>query len=174
MSDLRYPIGSFQMPAHFDAESRKTSIAHLEAAPSKLKLAVAHLTETQLDTPYRPEGWTVRQVVHHLADAHMNGYVRFKLALTEEHPTIRTYEEKEWSEQKDAREAPIDFSLSLLISLHGRWVHMLRELPATAWSRTLNNPDMGDLTVDGLLAIYAWHGQHHVAHITTLRERSGW
>lgn len=174
MSDLRYPIGPFQMPGRFDAKIREAFIAQIEAAPANLKQAVADLTDSQLDTPYRPDGWTVRQVVHHLPDSHINAYVRFKLALTEDHPTIKTYEEKAWSEQKDAREAPIEPSLALLSSLHERWVPMLRELPETAWGRSLNNPDMGDMTVDVLLAIYSWHGQHHVAHITSLRARNGW
>ncbi len=174
MSDLRYPIGPFQMPGSFDATIREASIAQIEAAPANLKQAVADLTDSQLDTPYRPDGWTVRQVVHHLPDSHINAYVRFKLALTEDHPTIRTYEEKAWSELQEAREAPIESSLSLLSSLHEVWVPMLRGLPESAWSRSLKNPDMGDMTVDVLLAIYSWHGQHHVAHITSLRARNGW
>jgi uncharacterized damage-inducible protein DinB len=146
----------------------------IAATPARLRAAVAGLSESQLDTPYREGGWTVRQVVHHLPDSHINSYVRFKLAITEHQPTIKTYEEAAWAETLEARTAPIDISLDLLDALHARWVLFLRSLSAEDFQRTLNHPEHGLMTVDALLALYAWHGPHHIAHITGLRARKGW
>jgi uncharacterized damage-inducible protein DinB len=135
---------------------------------------VKGLTDAQLDTPYRPQGWTVRQVVHHLSDSHLNAYVRFKLAITEEEPTIKTYEEKLWSELDDARTAPIEMSLALLEALHKRWVLFLKSLTPSNFARKFRHPELGIMNLDALLRLYAWHGRHHVAHISSLRERMGW
>lgn len=173
MEDLRYPIGSFSPPGDLDGEARKTLIDQIAAAPARLREAVAGLDDARLDTPYRPGGWTVRQVVHHLPDSHANAYVRFKLALTEETPTIGTYDEAAWAELGDSR-APIALSLDLLEALHERWVLLLRSLAPRDFARTLHHPEFEDLlSLDVLLALYAWHGRHHVAHITSLVERMG-
>ncbi|HLI30711.1 MAG TPA: putative metal-dependent hydrolase, partial [Terriglobia bacterium] len=146
----------------------------IEEVPARLRAAVKGLSDAQLDTPYREGGWTVRQVVHHLADSHMNSYVRFRLALTESEPTIKTYDQTRWAELRDARTAPVEPSLALLESLHKRWVLLLKSLEAADFSRTFRHPDRGTMTLDQNLALYAWHGRHHVAHITSLRERMGW
>jgi uncharacterized damage-inducible protein DinB len=131
------------------------------------------LSEQQLETPYRDGGWTVRQVVHHVADSHVNSYVRFKLAMTEEEPTIKPYMEDRWAELADSK-SPVEVSLSLLDSLHKRWNLLLRSFQSSDWQRTFRHPEMGLLTLDQTLALYSWHGRHHVAHITTLRDRMGW
>jgi hypothetical protein len=172
--DLRYPIGEFKFEGPITDEQRQALINQIEEAPAKLRSAVAGLTEEQLNTPYRPGGWTVRQVVHHVPDSHLNSYMRFKLAMTEEEPTIRTYYEDRWAELDDARNAPIDISLNLLDSLHRRWVLFLRSFKGKDFERTFQHPDWGLVSVDKSLATYAWHGRHHVAHITSLRERMGW
>jgi uncharacterized damage-inducible protein DinB len=135
---------------------------------------VKGLSAQQLDTPYREGGWTVRQVVHHVPDSHLNSYIRFKLALTEEEPTIRPYMEDRWAELPEARTAPIELSLSLLEDLHKRWILMLRAIQPTEWKRTFRHPEIGPMTLEKNLALYAWHGRHHVAHVTALRERMGW
>jgi hypothetical protein len=172
--DLRYPIGGFQPVQELTEDERASCISQIEETPARLAAAVARLTEGQLDTRYRPGGWTVRQVVHHLADSHMNAFTRFKLALTESEPTIKTYEESLWAELADTRIPPIEPSLALVENLHKRWVILLHSLSATDWSRKFRHPAWGLATVDFLLAQYAWHGRHHVAHITSLRERCGW
>jgi hypothetical protein len=146
----------------------------IAAVPANLRAAVDGLDDTQLDTRYRPGGWTVRQVVHHVPESHMNAYIRFKLAVTEDVPTIGTYEEGEWGELEDARRAPVELSLSLLEALHARWVLWLGSLGSDVFSRRFYHPEMGEMDVDTLLQLYAWHGPHHVAHITSLRERMGW
>lgn len=174
MSDLRYPIGKFQPVAQVSEPDRQLYISEIEKAPGQLRAAVEGLTAPQLDTPYRPGGWTVRQVVHHVADSHMNAYVRHKLALTEQEPTIKPYDEKRWAELEDYRITPLETSLALLECLHQRWVGLLRALGPDHFSRTFRHPELGVMTVDKNLALYAWHGRHHVAHITSLRERSGW
>ena len=174
MTDLRYPVGPFQHRPNASAADRAGWIDEIRGAPALLRDAVRGLDDARLDTPYRDGGWTVRQVVHHLPDSHMNAYVRFRLALTEEAPTIRPYAEARWAELEDARTLPPDVSLALLDALHDRWVTLLRSLPDDAWSRTLNHPESGVHTLDWLLALYAWHGRHHVAHVTSLRERMGW
>ena len=172
--DLRYPVGPFAFEGTLTADERKKLINQIAETPERMRAAVAGLSETQLDTPYRPEGWTVRQVVHHVPDSHLNSYMRFKLALTEDHPTIRAYDENLWANLDDARTAPIDISLDLLESLHRRWVLFLRSFKTEDFARTFNHPDLGTVSVDKNLALYAWHGRHHVAHITSLRERMGW
>ena len=144
------------------------------ALPQALRTAVSGRSDAQLDTPYRPEGWTVRQVVHHVVDSHMNAYTRFRLALTEDNPTIKPYDEAKWADLLDARTMPIGISLDLLDRLHERLVHLLRATKDTDFQRTLQHPENGPMTMDTLLAIYAWHGSHHTAHITGLRERMKW
>lgn len=172
--DLRYPIGPFQYDGpHTDAQ-RQRLIAQIEEAPAKLRAAVEGLSAQQLETPYRPGGWTVRQVVHHLPDSHLNSYIRFRVALTEEGPTIKPYYEDRWAELDDARHAPIDISLTLLESLHRRWVLLLRALTGEELARTFLHPELGLVSLDKNVSLYAWHGRHHVAHITSLRERMGW
>ena len=175
MDDLRYPIGRFEFSGKETAESRARSIAEIAATPGHLRAAVSDLSPTQLDTPYRQNGWSVRQVVHHLPDSHLNAYTRFKLALTENEPTIKPYDEARWAELPDVLATPVDTSLTLLECLHRRWVLLLRELSPSDLSRRFKHPEHGRLiTLDETLAMYAWHGRHHVAHITSLRDRMGW
>jgi DinB superfamily len=170
---LRFPIGEFEFQAAPSPESRPALILEIEETPAQLNAAVKGLSDIQLDTPYRPQGWTVRQVVHHLPDSHMNSFVRLKLALAEDKPTIRAYNEAAWALLPDAA-APIAFSLSLLEHLHERWVYLWRRLTTDDWDRLFYHPELGDMRVDELLALYAWHGKHHVAHISRLRDREGW
>ena len=174
MTDLRYPIGPFKMAGEITEVERERWIQEIAETPAKLRMAVAGLSAPQLDTPYWPGGWTVRQVVHHLPDSHLNSYVRFRLALTEDSPTIKAYHEDRWAELEDARNAPIEFSLTLLESLHQRWVLLLRSLNATDFARTFRHPELGIVSLDKNLSLYGWHGRHHVAHITTLREQMKW
>jgi uncharacterized damage-inducible protein DinB len=172
--DLRYPVGQFDNSEPITAESRNKFIDEIEETPRGLRDAVAGLTDEQLETPYRPGGWTVRQVVHHLPDSHLNSYMRFKLAATEEQPLIRTYHEERWAELSDARTGPIDISLDLLETLHRRWVLFLRSLSEQELARTFQHPEWGSVDLSKAIAMYAWHGRHHVAHITALRERMSW
>jgi len=172
--DLRYPVGKLTWPEQVSERDREEFIQQIEEAPAKLRAAVQGLTEQQLDAPYRVGGWTVRQVVHHLPDSHMNAYVRFKLALTEDQPLVKTYEQDRWAELVDAKTAPIESSLTLLESLHARWVMLLKSLRAADFQRTLKHPELGEVNLDRSLGLYAWHGCHHVAHITSLRERMGY
>jgi hypothetical protein len=172
--DLRYPIGKFTYPARASMDDVQRAIERIAALPHEMRSAVAGLTTTQLDTPYRPEGWTVRQVVHHVPDSHMNAYVRTKLALTESDPTIRPYDERLWAKLPDTVDTPIEVSLSLLDALHDRWTRLLRSCGADAFDRPLRHPEVGPLTLGLLIMQYGWHGDHHVAHITRLREREGW
>jgi uncharacterized damage-inducible protein DinB len=176
MSDdaQRYPVGSFRYAGAMDDAQRAAAIVAIGETPERLRAAVSGLSPVQLGTPYREGGWTVRQVVHHVPDSHMNAYTRFKLAVTEDRPTIKPYDEAQWAELADGRDAPIEPSLTLLTALHERWVLFLRSMPAPAWSRMFLHPERGEMTVDELLALYAWHGRHHVAHITSLRERMRW
>jgi uncharacterized damage-inducible protein DinB len=174
MTDLRYPIGRAEMEPALTPERRRELIGQLEAMPDRLREAVAGLNAEQLDTPYRPGGWTVRQVIHHVPDSHLNAYIRCKWALTEDQPTIKTYEEARWAELPDSRSAPIEVSLALLENLHRRWVALLRALPAADFARSIQHPEWGLVNLDQLLGLYAWHGRHHVAHVTALRERMGW
>ena len=175
MTDLRYPIGNFSYDGVMTDARRAACVARIAAAPAALRAAVAGLTDAQLDTPYRPGGWTVRQVVHHVPDSHLNAYVRIRLALTEDTPTIKPYEEARWAELPDARTLPVEASLALLEGLHVRWVALLRGLGAVDGARQFHHPEHGRLiTIDELIAMYAWHGEHHVAHVTSLRARNGW
>jgi uncharacterized damage-inducible protein DinB len=172
--DPAYPIGRFKSPAKVDAKARAGFIQEIAETPVLLRRAVERLDDVQLDTRYRPGGWTVRQVVHHLPDSHLNAYVRLKLALTESGPTIRPYDETLWAELPEARTGPIALSLDLLEALHRRWVAAMKALPAESFERIYQHPEMGTMSLDQMLALYAWHGPHHVAQITTLAEREGW
>lgn len=173
--DLRYPVGKFTSPsAALAADQRRELIDQIAATPAGMREAVAGLNESQLDTPYRDGGWSVRQVVHHVPDSHMNAYTRVKLALTEEQPTIKPYDEAAWAKLNDVRDTPIETSLVLLETLHKRWDTILRAMTDADFKRTLIHPDMGVMTLDAVVAMYAWHGRHHVGHITSLRARSGW
>ncbi|HLV88005.1 MAG TPA: bacillithiol transferase BstA [Candidatus Sulfotelmatobacter sp.] len=174
MNDLRYPIGKFHYAGPSTEAQKQRFIEDIASTPANLRAAVEGLSEAQLVTPYRPGGWTVRQVVHHVPDSHLNSYVRFKLALTEEEPTIKPYAEDRWAKLADTTSTPIEVSLSLLDSLHDRWVRLLRSLNAEQWMRTFRHPELGVMTLEKTLGVYSWHGQHHVAHITSLREREGW
>jgi len=173
-TDVRYPIGRFNRPDSLDDAQRRRAIDAIAAAPAELRAAVAGLSDAQLDTPYRPGGWTVRQVVHHVPDSHLNAYVRFKLGLTEDEPTIKPYEEARWAELPDSLETPVETSLVLLERLHDRWVRLLRWMTAEHFARRIRHPEMGVLRLDQVLALYEWHGKHHVGHVTSLRERMGW
>lgn len=171
MDDLRYPIGPFEPGPSPDAAKRVELISQLADAPSQLRSAVADLSRTQLDTPYRLGGWTVRQVVHHLADAHVNWYARTRRALTEDNPTIQPFDEAIWAELPDARTGPVEPSLALLDGLHARWVELFRSLNEQQWNRTMNHPDRGILALGAILPMLVWHMRHHTAHITELRQR---
>jgi uncharacterized damage-inducible protein DinB len=155
-------------------DQRRSAIDAIAGTPSKLRSAVRGLNDAQLDTPYRPDGWTVRQVVHHVPDSHANAYTRFKLALTETEPTIKPYDEAAWAKLDDTRTTPIETSLAMMDALHDRWVRLLQSLGAADFARTLNHPENGIMNLDQLLALYAWHGEHHVAHIAGLRSRNNW
>jgi hypothetical protein len=174
MEDLRYPIGSFAVDSEFNAEKRAVCIADIEGAPKVLEEAVTGLSESQLASTYRPGGWTIHQVVHHVADSHMNGFVRLKLALTEDSPAIKLYNQPKWAELADVQLAPISVSLTLLRSLHARWASLLRSMQPQDFARTVQHPELGSLALDVNVQLYAWHGKHHVAHITSLRDREGW
>ena len=175
MEDLRYPIGQFRYEGEPDQRRREQWIEEIAATPANLRAAVAGLAPHQLDTPYRDKGWTVRQVVHHLPDSHLNAYTRIKLALTEDVPVIRPYEEARWAELPDGRAGPIELSLNLLESLHQRWVLLLRQLTPADFHRQYVHPQRSQpFELQETLALYAWHGRHHVAHIASLRRRNGW
>jgi DinB superfamily len=172
--DLRYPIGEFKCDTQPSAAEITQFISDIEEVPARLRAALAGLSEQQLETPYRPGGWTVRQVAHHLSESHMNGYVRVKLALTEDNPTIKPYDEARWAETPDVRDTPIAASLTLLEALHQRWVILLKALGPSDFARAFTHPESGLWTIGRYVALYSWHGKHHVAHITSLRERMGW
>ncbi len=174
MNDPRYPIGKPELKSQYTPQERKTFLDQIAAAPSRLRDAVAGLSEKQLDTPYRDGGWKVRQVVHHVPDSHLNAYIRTKLALTESEPTIKPYDEAAWATLADTKTVPVETSLSLLEALHARWVALLASLDDAAWARTFRHPELGVVPLEKNLALYAWHGRHHVAHVTSLRERMGW
>jgi uncharacterized damage-inducible protein DinB len=171
--DLRYPIGRSDTTTPLAPGVRAQRIDAIAAAPAQLRLAVAGLSDDQLDTPYRPGGWTVRQTVHHVADSHMNAFIRFRLGLTEEKPTIKPYDEAAWAELPDMR-LPIEVSLHLLEALHERWAHLLRTVPSSSFERLIFHPENGPMTLDAMVSMYSWHGRHHTAHITSLRQRQGW
>jgi uncharacterized damage-inducible protein DinB len=174
MRDPRYPIGPFTAPSEFTPALRREYIEQIASAPAWLRAAVDGLTEPYLNRPYRDEGWTVAQVVHHVADSHLNAYVRFKLAATEDNPPVKAYNETRWAEFADSKRADVRCSLDILTGLHQRWVEFLRGLTDEEFSRTYNHSVMGPVSLDHALAMYAWHGRHHTAHITALRERMGW
>jgi hypothetical protein len=174
LDDLRYPIGRFTPPASSMAGIREANIQTLRLLPERLRAAVAGLNDAQLDTPYREGGWTVRQVVHHIADSHANGYVRFKLALTEDWPTIKTYDQDAWANLSDSLWLPIDGSLTFVEALHGRWVALLEALTDEDFRKGYINPEKGRQNLAHALAMYDWHSRHHTAHITGLRKRMGW
>jgi uncharacterized damage-inducible protein DinB len=173
MSDLQYPVGKFSPEENLTDERRGELIGQIADAPARLREALKGLDGRQLDTPYRDGGWTVRQVTHHLADSHLNAYVRFKLAMTEDFPTIKPYDQKLWAETADAR-GPVESSVELLDALHQRWVALLKSMSATDFKRRLKHPEMGEVVLEKYLGMYAWHGRHHVAHITALRGRMRW
>lgn len=172
--DLRYPIGRFVYPERARAVDVERAIDRIEQLPGAMRGAVAGLSSPQLDTPYRDGGWTVRQVVHHVPDSHLNAYIRTKLALTEDDPEIRPYDEQRWAMLVDTVRTPAETSLALLDALHGRWVTLLRATQPDEFQRPLRHPEIGALTLGLLILQYGWHGDHHVAHITRLREREGW
>lgn len=172
--DLRYPVGRYKAPTEITREQRAAWIDEIDALPGRLREAINGLDETQLDTPYRPGGWTVRQVVHHYPDSHLNSYGRFRLALTEETPMIKTYEEAAWAELPDAKSGPVEVSLSLLDALHRRWVMLLRSMTDEQFKRSFRHAEWGEIALEWSVGLYAWHSRHHVAQIRGLREREGW
>ena len=174
LEELRYPVGRLEMRPELSPAERAGCVDTVAALPDALRAEVAGLDDERLDTPYRPGGWTVRQVVHHLPDSHMNSYVRFKLAVTEDEPTITTYEEAQWAEMPDAKNGPVELSLQLLEALHDRWIAFLRTLDDAGWRRTFIHPELGKMTLEQLVQVYCWHSRHHLAHITRLKERMGW
>ena len=174
MDDLRYPVGKFHHESDVTLDQRRAWIRQIADAPAALRQAVDGLNDEQLETPYRPDGWTIRQVVHHVPESHMNAYIRYKLALTEDNPTIKPYDETAWSKVADTARTPINVSLALLDALHTRWVILLESLGEADFARPLIHPERGQITLDWMLQLYAWHGRHHVAHITSLKNRRGW
>ena len=172
--DLRYPIGKFDLQADISPSQLELALQAIESLPQDLQNAVSGLSDAQLDTPYRPGGWTVRQVVHHLADSHLNAYIRFRLALTEDEPTIKPYNENAWAHLTDAEQAPLAPSLQILEGLHTRWVLLLRSLTQAQLHREFMHPENGLMRLDKSIGSYGWHSRHHLAHITRLRERMGW
>ncbi len=174
MTDLRFPIGEYAPPKTIALDLIREWTGTLERAPRQYRQAVTGLSEEQLDTPYRPDGWTVRQVVHHVPDSHFNAYARFKLALTENEPTVKPYDEAAWAELEDGRTGPVGASLDMLEGLHSRWVRMLRAMTPEDFAKRFNHPERGVIRLDWTLGLYAWHCDHHLAHITGLRERNGW
>jgi hypothetical protein len=173
-NDPRFPVGRFSKPAAYTPELRSQFLAELEELPSALRSAVAVLSDEQLDEPYREGGWTVRQVVHHLADSHMNSYLRSKFALSQDNYTVQPYPESIWAEYEDAAKAPVEMSLAILEGMHARWVRWLRGLPEEAFSKPFYHPENGQMDLNMVTALYSWHGRHHVAHITELRKQKGW
>jgi uncharacterized damage-inducible protein DinB len=171
---VRYPIGDFGLDPEVTSAKRRQWIRQMDEMPERLAQTLAGLTEAQLATPYREGGWTPRQVVHHLADAHLNGFARFKLALTEDVPAIKTYEEALWAQTADGRDAPAELSLGLLAALHARWTILLESLPEAQFARAFSHPDRGLMTIDKAIQLYAWHGLHHTAHVAAFRARRGW
>ncbi|HEY0051585.1 MAG TPA: putative metal-dependent hydrolase [Pyrinomonadaceae bacterium] len=172
--DLRFPIGKFSFDAANAASGRVESIQIIEELPVRLRQAIAGFNDEQLQTPYRDGGWTIHQLIHHIADSHMNSFIRFKLALTEDKPTIKTYEEADWAETTDVSGVTADISLKLLDALHERWFILLASLSDEAFTRELNHPEHGLINLEYLTALYAWHSRHHTAHITNLREKMNW
>jgi len=172
--DLRFPVGDFKAPASYSDSQRAAMLQDIADLPSKLRAAVAGLNDQQLDTPYRDGGWTVRQTVHHVADSHVNSYIRVRFAATEINPTIMPYPEAVWAELADAKHAPVESSLQILEGLHSRWVTLFQSFKPEDWNRTMFHPERGKLDMNVILALYSWHSKHHVAHITELRKRKSW
>lgn len=172
--DLRYPIGRPERLSSLTPEARRAGIDTIAGLPAALRAAVDGLSDAQLDTPYREGGWTVRQLVHHVADSHMHAFLRTRFALAQDNPPILAYDEAKWAELPDMRVMPPDVSLRLLDALHERWAHLLRATPDASFSRTIQHPENGPMTVDSIVNVYSWHGKHHTAHVTALRERMGW
>jgi len=172
--DQRYPVGKYQKPEAVSAKQREGFVQEIDALSRNLQAAVLGLNAAQIDTPYRDGGWTVRQVVHHLADSHMNAVIRFKLALTEHEPVVKPYDEKAWAELPDSKTSPVELSLAIIEALHARWIACIRGQSAEKFDLTFRHPERGIMTLNELLALYAWHSRHHVAHIVRLRERMGW
>lgn len=173
MTDLRYPVGRLEYDEDVNAGKRTAWIRQIAEAPAALRAAISGLTEVQLDRPYRPDGWSVRQLVHHVADSHLNAYIRFKWTLSEQNPTIKPYDQQAWANLADTRLTPVAVSLDLLDAVHTRWGVLLESLKADDWARPLTHPENGSMTLDRLLQLYAWHSRHHVAHVTELRRREG-
>ena len=171
---LKYPIGRFRSNQELTSAERNTCISEIEACPALLEAAVQGLSADQLQTPYREGGWTVQQLVHHIFDSHVNAYIRFRLALTETNPRITAYKEAEWAKLSDSERVPASVSLALVKGLHLRWVVMLNSMSDNDFARTLDHPENGLMTLNTMVQLYAWHGKHHVRHITALRERMGW
>jgi uncharacterized damage-inducible protein DinB len=174
MTDLRYPTGKFEWKGSNSPGERKQFIEAIAETPARLRAATIGLSEQQLDTPYREGGWAVRQVVHHVPESHMNAFIRCKWTLTEDNPLIKAYDQDSWAKLPEVRSTPVEASLRLLESLHARWVPLLHSLSEQDWKRTFRHPESGEQPLDRLLAMYAWHGPHHVAQITSLRERMAW
>ncbi|MDZ4672907.1 MAG: putative metal-dependent hydrolase [Gemmatimonadota bacterium] len=172
--DLSYPIGPWVEPSEVSPAAIGAAISRIAALPAAFRAAVEPLTDAQLDTPYRPGGWSVRQLAHHLPDSHLNAYVRIKLALSEDAPTIRPYDQEAWAELPDSVETPVRISLDLLTALHARWVVLLRAMSPEQWSRQYHHPETGTQRLDTVILHYAWHGDHHLAHVTRLLDRMGW
>lgn len=172
--DLRYPIGKFDQSKEIAPEMRAMFTKTIEYLPAILRESVQSFSNEQIDTPYRPGGWTVRQVVHHIADSHLNSFCRFKLALSEDTPTIKPYNEADWAEMTDSINAPVELSLSIIDGVHARWAMLLKSMSDADFARKINHLERGTMTLDNLLALYDWHSRHHTAHITKLRERNGW
>ncbi len=174
LGDLRYPVGRFDWKQDITPDRYAALIATIADAPARLREAVQGLDDAQLDTPYRDGGWTVRQVVHHVPDSHMNAFIRFKLALTEDNPMIKPYEEAEWAKLSDVRDTPVETSLKLLETLQERWVILMRGMSDADFARTFQHPELGRVPLSKVLGLYEWHGRHHVGHVTALRQRMGW
>ncbi|MEM8891128.1 MAG: YfiT family bacillithiol transferase [Bacteroidota bacterium] len=174
LEKLRYPIGRFSSAKHLSPEEREVKRSSIRLFPARLRAASESLNDEQLDTPYRPGGWTIRQVIHHVVDSHMNSYVRFRWTLTEDEPVIKAYDEKAWALLPDAKSAPVSFSLDLLHHLHIRWMLLLDAMGEEEYQKRLEHPVSGHLTLDEMLALYAWHCDHHLAHVTELKKREAW
>jgi hypothetical protein len=174
VSDARFPLGKFTYDGPPSQQQRDKFMDDIERAPAALREAVRGLSQQQIETPYRDGGWTVRQVVHHVPESHMNAYIRFKLTLTEDEPTIKSYMEDRWAQLPDVQSTPLEVSLALLDALHDRWVRVLRGITSEQWGRAFRHPELGLVTLERNLALYSWHGRHHVAHITELKRRLGW
>lgn len=172
--DLRYPVGKWEKKGPLTHDEREKFIESVAATPERFKKAVTGLNDNQLNTPYRPGGWTVRQTIHHVADSHMNAFIRMRLGVTEVEPTVKPYDEKMWAELIDSRTAPVDDSLTIIDSVHHRWVMMMRGMREIDFMRSIVHPENGKMTLDDVLALYEWHGRHHSGHITALRQRAGW